>query len=212
MEYNNDISISEDTNYNSIRSRTYYLIFKRTFDYFGALFLLILSSPIMIIISVIIKFSSKGPVLFKQERIGKDGENFIIYKFRTMVVGCPNIPTDEMKNADKYRTKIGEVIRKLSLDELPQLFNILKGEMSFIGPRPMIKEHDYLIKERKQRGIDKLYPGISGLAQINGRDGITDKDKLKFDEKYLEDFGIKMDIKVLIQTILKVLKKEDIIL
>lgn len=212
MEYNNDISISNKTNYNSLRNSRYYLLTKRTFDYLGALILLILSSPIMLFISVTIKMTSKGPILFKQERIGKDSKVFIIYKFRTMVVGCPNVPTDEMKDADKYRTKIGSIIRKLSLDELPQLFNILKGEMSFIGPRPMIKDHGYLIKERKKKGIDKLYPGISGWAQVNGRDGIKDKDKLKFDEKYLENFSMAMDIKVFIKTIFKVLKKEDILL
>lgn len=184
--------------------------FKKLIDFSAALLGIIIFSPILIAISLLIKLTSQGPVLFLQERIGKDSKRFTIYKFRTMIVGCPNVPTDEMKYANQYRTKIGGIIRKLSLDELPQLFNILKGDMSFIGPRPMIKEHEYLIHERKKKGIDKLYPGISGLAQVNGRDDITDQIKLNFDQKYMESFSFIIDFKIFIKTIFKIMKKEDI--
>ncbi|MCR1900087.1 sugar transferase [Irregularibacter muris] len=202
---NEDIRISINTN----RYVSYYF-WKGVLDRVLAVLGLIITLPIFLLVAILIKFSSRGPILFKQERIGINSKSFKIYKFRTMLTNAPNVPTNSMKNDKNYVTKIGSILRKLSIDEMPQLINILKGEMSFIGPRPMIKDHQYLIKMRQLKGIDILKPGISGLAQINGRDEITDREKFKYDQQYLEDFNIKTDIKVLIKTVSKVLRKEDI--
>lgn len=210
----NEEDVVKTDNKSSINTRKYvsYYYWKGKIDKLFALIGLIVSSPILLLVAILIKIDSKGPILFKQERIGLHSKPFKIYKFRTMKINAPNIPTNDMQDCDCYLTRVGKILRKLSIDELPQLLNILKREMSFIGPRPMIRDHEYLIKMRQLKGIDILLPGISGLAQVNGRDEITDQDKLEFDSKYLHDFGIKSDFKIFIKTVLKVLKKENVLL
>lgn len=206
-------NISDINNEISINTKKYvsYYYWKNKIDKLFATFGLLIFSPIFLLVAILIKAESKGPILFRQERIGVDSKPFIIYKFRTMYINAPNVPTNDMKDCDLYVTKVGSILRKLSIDELPQLINILKGEMSFIGPRPMIKEHKCLIKMRHVRGIDILLPGISGLAQVNGRDEISDTEKLKYDGEYMKNFSMRQDIKVFIKTIKKVVCKEDII-
>lgn len=215
IQFNNPIdeeNISKINKERFINTRKYvsYYYWKSKIDKLFAAIGLLFSLPIFLLVAILIKINSKGSILFKQERIGVNSKPFIIYKFRTMHVDAPNVPTNDMKDCDLYLTKVGSVLRKLSIDELPQLINILKGEMSFIGPRPMIKEHKYLIKMRQLKGIDILLPGISGLAQVNGRDEIHDGDKLKYDQCYLKEFGLKTDFKILFKTVKKVLRKENI--
>lgn len=191
---------------------TSYYCWKKVIDKIFAAIGIAMLSPILLIVALLIKIDSKGPVLFTQERVGKNSMPFKIYKFRTMKIDAPNIPTNSMKDSKEYLTRSGSILRRLSIDEFPQLFNIIKGEMSFIGPRPMINKHEYLINMRKQKGIDVLLPGISGLAQISGRDEISDQEKFKYDEHYFKNFNFKTDIKILLKTIHKVLCKENITL
>ena len=187
-----------------------YFTIKRILDILISLIGIILFFPIFIIIGIVIKLESKGPVIFKQLRAGKNSKPFYIYKFRSMKIGAPNLSTNEFKNADKFITKSGMFTRKTSIDELPQLFNILKGDMSIVGPRPVILEEKSLISLRKEYDIDTLSPGITGWAQINGRDTIGDEDKAKLDYEYYLNKSLRMDIYIIILTIFKVLKKSDI--
>jgi O-antigen biosynthesis protein WbqP len=173
--------------------------------------LILCLSPVFLIISIIIKLDSKGPVIFKQERIGKNSRPFYIYKFRSMKIDAPsNIPTCELE-ADKYITSLGNFLRKTSLDELPQLFNIVKGEMSLVGPRPVIPKERKLIELRKKHGVDKVLPGLTGWAQINGRDKIGSKEKVKYDRQYVENKSLNFDIYIIWITACKVIKGEDIV-
>jgi O-antigen biosynthesis protein WbqP len=148
---------------------------KYSFDWFTAFIATIVFTPFLILpIAMIIKLTSKGPVLFKQKRIGQNKKFFYVMKFRTMRIDTPkDVPTHQLKNPEQYITPIGRFLRKTSLDEVPQLFNILKGEMSIIGPRPALWNQDDLIAEREKYGANKLRPGVSGWAQINGRDTVT---------------------------------------
>lgn len=171
---------------------------------------LIVLSPILLITAILIKLESKGPIIFKQKRAGKNSNPFYIYKFRSMRTDAPNKSTNDFTDADVFITKIGKFIRKTSIDELPQLINILKGDMSIVGPRPVILEEKSLIELRKDYNVDKLVPGITGWAQINGRDNIGDEEKVKFDYEYLENRSLKLDIYIIIQTALKVIKRSDI--
>lgn len=181
-----------------------YKAFKRGFDFICALILLILLSPIMIIVSIAIKLDSKGPVFFKQVRSGKNNKLFYMYKFRSMAA---NNDVLNFKEADKT-TRVGKFIRKTSLDEIPQLINILKGEMSFIGPRPWIPEYSkYFTKEQKHR-LDVL-PGITGLAQCEGRNGISIYEKIDFDIKYVNEISLRMDFYIIFKTIYTVFSGKD---
>lgn len=187
------------------------MIIKRIFDVFLVLILFFILSPLMFIISVLIKLESKGPVIFKQKRIGRNETAFYIYKFRTMVVGTPDLATDKLINREKYVTRIGTVLRKTSLDELPNLFNIIKGEMSFVGPRPALYNQYELIQKRREKGINNLLPGLTGLAQVNGRDQISDEEKVLYDERYLKNRSLIQDIKVLLDTISSVASGKNIV-
>jgi len=181
--------------------------FKPLFDKILAIILIILFSPIMIITAILIYFKMGRPILFKQARPGKDGKIFYIYKFRTMTN-----ETDENGNLlpDEKRLKgIGKVIRSLSLDELPQLFNVLKGEMSFVGPRPLLVEYLDLYDERQKHRHDVL-PGITGWAQVNGRNAISWREKFEYDLEYVEKQSFLFDLKILYLTALKVIKREGI--
>ncbi len=184
---------------------------KRVFDFFTSLILLIVVSPIFLILMLAIRLTSKGPIFFTQRRIGKDNKEFVLYKFRTMKINTPNVATHLLKNPDFYITKVGKFLRKSSFDELPQLINILKGEMTYVGPRPALY-NQYDLKELRTRvGVHKLLPGVTGWAQINGRDTIDNIDKVKFSEYYLHNKSIRFDLKILYLTVLKVLKADGIV-
>ena len=174
--------------------------FKFCFDRTVALIGLVIASPIMIIIAIAIKLDSKGPVLFKQERTGKKGKKFYLYKFRTMVA---NNDVRDFSKGDEH-TKLGTMLRKTSLDEIPQLINILKAEMSFIGPRPWIHEYYENMTEEQRHRFD-VRPGITGLAQANGRNTITIFDKINYDLEYIENYSLRQDIIVILLTIVSVL-------
>lgn len=176
-----------------------------------ALISLILLSPLFLVVAILIKLESKGPVFFKQERVGKDNINFTIYKFRSMRIDTPDVATHLLNNPDMFITRIGGFLRKTSLDELPQLLNIVKGEMLFVGPRPALYNQYDLIDLRTEKGVHVLYPGISGWAQINGRDEINIYEKLDLDEYYLKNKSVIFDTKIVLSTILKVIKKDGIL-
>lgn len=165
-----------------------------------ALCLLILLSPIIILIAFLIAIEDGYPVFFKQKRVGKDYSFFWIYKFRSMKKNTPNVATHLLENPEKYVLKIGKILRKLSLDELPNLINILKGEMVFVGPRPALYNQDDLMTLRVQNGVDKLKPGITGWAQINGRDEISIEQKVNFEKEYLNSKSLYFDLKIIVKT------------
>lgn len=182
-----------------------YKYVKRGIDFSVALVMLLVLFIPMILIAIAIKLEDKGPALFKQERTGKNGKNFKLMKFRSMKV---NNDVRDYSKGDQY-TKVGKFIRKTSLDELPQIFNILKGEMSFIGPRPWIPEYfEYM--NSVQRGRVKVLPGMTGLAQANGRNGISIFQKISYDLQYVKNFSLKQDIYIVFKTIYVVLKKESV--
>lgn len=172
---------------------------------------LVLVVPLAII-CLFIYIDEPGEVLFRQYRIGIHGKRFKAYKLRTMSLSTPKyLATGIVENPDQYITKIGRVLRTLSIDELPQLFNVIRGDMSLIGPRPLI-ENEYEIHEMRMRfGVYNIRPGITGLAQINGRDKVTPTDKVRWDVKYLEQYGFKTDVKIMLKTVLYVLFQSDIV-
>ena len=160
---------------------------KRFLDSAFSLFILMLLSPLFLIIGIMIKLTSKGPVFFTQMRIGKNNELFKFYKFRTMKIGTPDVSTDKLDNSKNYITLIGKFLRKSSLDELPQLINILKGDMTFVGPRPALYNQYELKAMRTKASVHVLLPGVTGWAQINGRDDNDDYNKTVHDVYYLEN-------------------------
>ena len=180
-----------------------YKYVKRILDFIMALIGLILGFIPMVIVAIAIKLESKGPVLFKQERTGKNGKNFYLYKFRSMTVDNDVL---NFKSENKI-TKVGKFIRKTSLDELPQFINILKGEMSFIGPRPWITEYYKNFNAYQKRRVEVL-PGITGLAQATGRNNLNVFEKINYDIKYVDNFSFKQDVKVILMTIKTVLSKD----
>lgn len=185
---------------------------KQIIDFIISLLSLIVLLPFLAIISLLIKLESKGPILFKQERIGKDKKHFNIYKFRTMKTDTPkDMPTHRLKDANTYITKIGKVLRKTSIDELPQLINILKGEMSIIGPRPALWNQDDLIAERDKYNANSIKPGLTGWAQVNGRDELEIPIKAKYDGEYVEKMSFLFDIKIFFKTIIKVFKHDGVV-
>jgi len=184
---------------------------KRIFDFILSLLVLIVFSPILILLALLIKMDDpKGPVLFVQKRVGKDEKLFNMYKFRTMKVGTPEVATDLLTDREKYITGVGKFMRKASLDELPNLLNIFKGEMSFVGPRPALYNQYELIEKRRIRGINKIVPGLTGLAQINGRDNIDDDEKVMYDEDYLKEKSFLRDIEIIFKTFSQVASSKDI--
>ncbi len=180
---------------------------KRLFDTILAIFLIILLLPIYIIISIIIYFKIGTPIIFKQIRAGLDGKLFTIYKFRTM--SNERDKNGELLPDEKRLNRVGLAIRKSSLDELPQLFNVLKGDMSFIGPRPLLAEYLTLYNEEQNRRHSVL-PGITGWAQVNGRNAISWEDKFRYDIWYVDNQSFLLDLKILWLTLLKVIKRSDI--
>ena len=184
---------------------------KRIFDFTVSLLLIILSSPVFLIVALIVLIDSGYPVIFKQYRVGKGNKLFYIYKFRTMRVNTRNAATDDLDEAEQAITKSGRILRKTSLDELPQLFNVLTGKMSFVGPRPLIPEEKEIRRIRKEYNVYSVRPGITGLAQVNGRDMLTAEEKALFDKEYVEKQSFMLDMKILFKTVLVVLKRENII-
>ena len=189
-----------------------YILVKRIIDFILSLIALIMLLPFFILFAIIIKIESKGPIFFKQKRVGKNKKYFMIYKFRTMRTDTPSdMPTHMLKNADSYITKFGKIMRKTSIDELPQIINILKGEMSIIGPRPALWNQDDLINERDKYGANDILPGLTGWAQVNGRDELEIPVKAKFDGEYVKNMSLLFDIKVFFKTVIKVFKHEGVI-
>lgn len=182
-----------------------YKYVKRFLDILMALIILLILLIPMFIIALLIRIEDKGPAFFRQVRTGKDGKEFKLIKFRSMKV---NNDVHDFSKEDEH-TKIGRFIRKTSLDELPQIINILKGEMSFIGPRPWIPDY-FLLMNDEQRNRVKVLPGITGLAQVNGRNAITVDEKIKYDLKYVDNFSFKQDVQVFFKTIQALLKKQGV--
>ena len=183
---------------------------KKIFDFLMSLIAIIILSPVILIVALAVKFTSPGPILFKQRRIGKDNVEFEIYKFRTMRIDTPNVPTHLLENPEQWITPVGKFLRKTSLDELPQLFNILKGEMSIVGPRPALYNQIDLRDMRTAVGVHKLIPGLTGWAQINGRDEIPLSLKVRLDKEYLDRKSFLFDIKIIFMTVLSVLKSDGV--
>jgi O-antigen biosynthesis protein WbqP len=193
------------------RSKMIYLRIKRFFDFLLALIALIVLSPLFLVIIVLIKLDSKGPVLFKQKRVGIHKTHFKILKFRTMRIDTPNdVPTHQLKNPQKYITRVGKVLRKTSLDELPQILNIIAGHMSIIGPRPALWNQYDLIEERDKYGANDVPVGLTGWAQIHGRDELPIKDKAKLDGDYVKKISPGMDLRCFIGTVVCVLKSDGV--
>ncbi len=176
-----------------------------------ALIALVVLAPVFLIIALLIKLESKGPVFFKQERIGKDNVNFMIYKFRSMRTDTPDVPTHLLDDPEIFITKVGKFLRKTSLDELPQFINIIKGEMLFVGPRPALYNQYDLRDLRTEKGVQTLLPGVTGWAQVNGRDELEIPDKVEFDRQYLQYRSVLFDIKIFVMTVIKVFKKEGVV-
>ena len=186
---------------------------KRIMDLFASILGIIVLSPFLIIISLAIKFTSKGPVFFKQERLGKDGETFKIIKFRTMIDKAEEVGMGIKTSANDPRiTKVGNLLRKTSLDELPQLFNVVVGNMSIMGPRPPVPYHPREYKNYSEHQVQrfKVKPGITGYAQVKGRNLLTWDERIEYDIEYVNKQTILLDIKIIMLTIIKVFKKEDI--
>ena len=183
---------------------------KRLFDLILAIFLILPLLIPFLILAILIIVTSKGPVLYWSDRVGKNNKIFKMPKFRSMVINTPTLATHLLDNPDSYLSPIGHFLRTTSLDELPQLFCILKGNMSFVGPRPALYNQYDLISLRTQEGVDKLTPGITGWAQVNGRDVLSISDKVLLDVEYQNRQSFWFDIKILWMTFFKVLKKEGV--
>ena len=183
---------------------------KRAFDLSLCLFFLVIFSFVMILIALLIRLTSKGPALYWSERVGRNNGNFKMPKFRTMRINTPVMATHKMKNPNEFLTPIAGFLRRNSLDELPQLFSIIKGDMSFVGPRPALFNQDDLITLRTEKGVDRLMPGLTGWAQVNGRDELPIPEKVAMDVEYMERQSFWFDMKILWMTFLKVLKRDGV--
>ena len=164
----------------------------------------------MVVIALLVKLTSQGPVLHWSRRVGKGNMIFQMPKFRTMHINAPAIATHLLKNPLKYLTPFGRFLRRFSLDELPQLWSVLKGDMSFVGPRPALYNQDDLIELRTRKGLHKLMPGITGWAQVNGRDNLTVYQKVEYDEFYMKNKSFFLDLKILYMTLFKVIKSDGV--
>jgi O-antigen biosynthesis protein WbqP len=183
---------------------------KKQFDLIASLALIIILIAPAFIIALAVVLTSKGSALYWSDRIGKNSKIFKMPKFRSMLIDTPSRATNLLDNPDVYLSPIGGFLRLSSLDELPQLFSVLKGDMSLVGPRPALYNQDDLIALRKEKGVDKLLPGITGLAQVNGRDELSIHDKVALDVEYLNRQSFWFDVKILWMTFLKVMKRDGI--
>lgn len=185
---------------------------KRTLDFLLSLLGIVVLSPLLLILSGCVKFTSPGPVLFKQKRVGKGKSFFQIYKFRSMRTDTPkDMPTHLLKDPKAFITPVGRFLRKTSLDELPQMFNILKGEMSIVGPRPALWNQDDLIAERDKYGANDCVPGLTGYAQINGRDELPIPVKAELDGFYAKNLSFGLDVKIFFKTIASVVRHSGVV-
>ncbi len=187
-------------------SKIGYDIFKRGGDLLAATLGLVLLAPLLGVLALAIRLDSPGPALFRQTRLGCGGREFTLLKLRTMKIGTPDMPTDVLQN-ERYdpRTRLGKFLRRLSLDELPQLVNVLRGEMSLVGPRPALPSQASLNDKRRVAGVEALLPGITGWAQVNGRDEIEEDEKVRLDVFYLKRRSLGLDLTILLRTVLPVL-------
>jgi len=183
---------------------------KRVFDLFFGVILLLSLVIIMLFIAIAIRRTSKGSVLYWSDRVGKNNKIFKMPKFRSMLTDTPAVATHLLDNPDAYLSPIGGFLRSTSLDELPQLFSVLKGDMSFVGPRPALFNQEDLITLRTEKGVDKLLPGITGWAQVNGRDELSIPDKVALDVEYLNRQSFWFDVKILWMTFLKVINRDGV--
>lgn len=189
-----------------------YRYLKRAIDIILSFIGIIVLLPVFLILAILIKLDSEGPILFKQKRIGKNKTHFNILKYRTMSIHTPkDTPTHLLENPDQYITKMGKFLRKTSLDELPQIFNIIKGDMSIVGPRPALWNQFDLIEERDKYKANDILPGLTGWAQINGRDELPIEVKAKLDGEYTVNMGLALDIKCFFATFLSVLRSEGVV-
>jgi O-antigen biosynthesis protein WbqP len=184
---------------------------KRIFDLLVALGLMLILAPLFLLVVLAIRLTSNGPVLFRTQRVGKGNKLFTMYKFRTMRIDTPQVATHLLKEPDQFLTPIGKFLRRTSLDELPQLINVLHGEMSLVGPRPALFNQDDLIALRTAGGVDALTPGITGWAQVNGRDELPIPEKVKLDEWYMRNRSFWLDLKIVGMTVFKVIRKEGVV-
>ena len=183
---------------------------KRLFDFILALFLILFLMVPMIIITIVIKLTSRGAAIHWSERVGKNNVVFKMPKFRSMKIDTPDLATHLLKDSSSTLTPVGSFLRKYSLDEIPQLWSILKGDMSFVGPRPALFNQNDLINLRSTYGVEKILPGLTGWAQVNGRDDLPIVDKVKKDAEYLKRHSFLFDLKILWLTILKVIRKDGV--
>ena len=183
---------------------------KRCFDILASIFALVIFFPLLVIIGFCIKLTTPGPIIFWSDRVGRNNEIFAMPKFRSMFINTPFIATDLMKNPEQCITPIGALLRKSSLDELPQIWSILKGDMSVVGPRPALYNQYELIELRTNIGVHALRPGLTGWAQVNGRDDLTIEKKISLDHHYLKVKSFKFDIYIIWLTLVKVIKLDGV--
>lgn len=185
---------------------------KRIIDFILSLTAIIILFPVLLILVIAIKVESRGPIFFKQKRVGIHKSHFMIYKFRTMRIDTPkDVPTHLLKNPDQYITKVGHFLRKTSLDELPQLINIVKGDMAIVGPRPALWNQYDLIAERDKYHANDILPGLTGWAQINGRDELEISVKAKLDGEYVKKMSFLFDLRCLFGTVFSVLRSDGVV-
>ncbi|AJE03045.1 sugar transferase [Geobacter pickeringii] len=183
---------------------------KRVFDVVLSFLLMLVFSLPMLVTALLVKLTSRGPILYWSDRVGRNNTIFKMPKFRTMRTDTPAVATHLLSDPDRYLTPIGKFLRKTSLDELPQLYSILKGDMSFVGPRPALFNQDDLVALRTGKGIHRLTPGLTGWAQINGRDELPIPVKVELDDYYLKNCSFSLDMKIILSTFFKVLKSEGV--
>jgi O-antigen biosynthesis protein WbqP len=186
------------------------MTFKRIFDLLSCLLFLGLFFVLFLLVWLVVKMTSRGPALYWSSRIGKDNQTFKMPKFRTMRIGTPAAATHLLDNPDQYLTPVGSFLRKTSLDELPQVWSILKGDMSLVGPRPALFNQDDLVELRTLKGVHRLTPGLTGWAQVNGRDELPIPVKVEFDQEYLKRQSFLFDLKIIWLTVLKVIRREGV--
>jgi O-antigen biosynthesis protein WbqP len=180
----------------------YYPVVKRLADIMASIILLVIFSPLMILLFAAVRLDSKGPIVFKQRRVGRGGVPFTLYKFRTMQIDAPTLTTEDMKRSHRsYYTRIGLVLRRFSIDELPQLVNVLCGDMSMIGPRPSLESQEWLNERRQHCRVYELRPGITGWAQVSGRDELTDTEKTAYDAEYRAQCSFILDVRIALMTL-----------
>jgi len=184
---------------------------KRLFDLALAILALAVLWLLLLVVAILVKLTSAGPVIFWSDRVGKDNHIFRMPKFRTMRLGTPVVATNQLEEPGRFLTPIGSLLRRSSLDELPQLWSILKGDMSFVGPRPVIVDEHELLTLRSRYGVDALRPGLTGWAQINGRDHLSISEKVEFDVEYLKRQSLFFDCKILVLTVYKVFRRHGIV-